>query len=497
MTGDGISLNWKPPGPVAAGFMAAPQGVVAIQGPIGGGKTIACFMKLVRKATEQQPSTLDGVRKFKFCVVRDTYRQLWKTTIPSWHKWVPKTVGEWSGGHNEPANHRILFDYLGERIDLTVQFVAIGDNKAEDVLRGYEVTAFYLNEADLLDEDVFTYARGRVGRYPDMKEGGPTWKGIVLDFNAPEVDSWIYDKFIDNRPEGFAYFNQPSGLSPQAENLANLPAGYYAGQMEGQPAWYIDRMIKNKFGYSREGKPIYPEFNDQLHVASGDLAPAKGLPLVIGLDAGGTPAGVILQRMPNGQWRILDELVVKGDGVVGPSRFAEKLNQLLRETYEGWKATAWADPSAAYGADVDDDELNWIQIVESKTKIRTRAAPTNAPSVRWDAVRNPLQRMIDGHHPGLLLSPTCKMLRKGFNATYRFRKRQGPGNQYDDKADKNDASHPHDALQYAMLGGGEYAEVKGRAKSRSRSRRQRFAITEDDPRGTGIGGRQRYAVVDD
>ncbi|MES2171014.1 MAG: hypothetical protein V4479_09900, partial [Actinomycetota bacterium] len=59
-------------------------------------------------------------------------------------------------------------------VDFTIEFGAIGENAVEDFMRGYEPTAFYLNELDLLARDVFIYAKGRVGRYPDMNEGGPT-----------------------------------------------------------------------------------------------------------------------------------------------------------------------------------------------------------------------------------------------------------------------------------------------------------------------------------
>src|SRR5690606_4374202 len=129
------------------------------------------------------------------------------------------------------------------------------------------------------------------------------------------------------------FHRQPSGFSPQAENRENLPPGYYEAQAVGQPDWYVRRMIRNEFGYSRDGRPVYPEFSDARHVAAEALRPGPGLRLVIGADAGLTPAATIWQRLPNGQWRCLDELVAESGAGMGAKRFGEALNRLLAEPH--------------------------------------------------------------------------------------------------------------------------------------------------------------------
>lgn len=483
MSANGI--RYKPPGPVAGKFFADRHRVSAINGPIGGGKTTAALMRMVFTSFQQQRSFRDGRRKFKLCVVRDTYRQLWKTTIPSWHKRFAAERGRWVGSKDAPALHELEFGPLpdGGFVDFAVEFVAIGENAAEDVLKGYEPTAFYINEADTLDEEVFQIARGRAGRYPDMDVGGPTWYGTVLDFNAPALGNWCYKTFYAKLPEDWSFYRQPSGLDPAAENTANLPPDYYRNQMSGQPDWYVDKFIRNKPGISRSGKPVYSEFNDALHVADHDLAAVDGLPLLIGLDAGGSPAGVIGQRMPDGQWRILDELV--SEQGTGPTRFGDMLAKLLHDRYpqfgtrnpspylghnreEGERYSrhgsirAWADPSALYGADRVNDEMDWTEIVSSRIGLRVDAAPTNNPTARQEAVRVPLTRLIDGK-PGFLLSPRCTVLRDGFNSGYRFKRvRSGGEEKFTEDVDKNEYSHPHDACQYVMSAGGEDLAIRDR-----------------------------------
>ena len=380
---------------------------------------------------------------------------------------MPREVGSFVGSENAPATHRVQFNLSDDTaVDFQADFVGIGENAVEDVLRGYEPTAFYLNEADLLAKEVFTYALGRAGRYPDMSEGGPSWYGVLMDCNAPELSNWLYqDVFTQTAEElaaaGIALFRQPSGLSPQAENLDNLPPGYYANQVATAPDWYVRRMIKNQPGFSRAGKPCYPEFNDALHVPDHDLALVRGLPLIIGMDAGLNPAAAFGQRMPNGAWRIVDELV--GEPGTGPVRFGEALARRLKEPmFDGVGAIrGWADPSAAYGADDKGGELTWIQIVTEKTGLRIDGAPTNKLIPRLEAVRLPITRLIDGQ-PGFLISPRCRVLREGFNAGYRFRKLNPNDERYAEEPEKNAYSHPHDALQYLLSGGGEDAEIRVR-----------------------------------
>ena len=76
-----MNLQWNPPGPVSAAFMNDMADVMALMGPVGSGKTSTCVMKLARIATMQAPAPVDGVRYTKWAVIRDTYRNLNRTTV--------------------------------------------------------------------------------------------------------------------------------------------------------------------------------------------------------------------------------------------------------------------------------------------------------------------------------------------------------------------------------------------------------------------------------
>jgi hypothetical protein len=473
-----LDINWKSPGPICSRFMASKARVQIINGPVGSGKTTAVFMKAVRLACDQQTSkgkTInigDGprpVRKFKLAVIRDTYRQLHKTTIPSWHKRFPPTAGEWIGAADAPCKHRLHFLLAdGTVVDFLAEFAAIGENSVEDFMRGYEPTAFYLNEMDLLAKEVFSFAKGRWGRFPDMSEGGPSWWGILADANAPEFDSWLYrDLFTKSGPELAAedveLFVQPGGLDPQAENSENLPPGYYTDQAKGQPEWYVERMIKNRPGYSRAGKPVHPEFKDHLHVAPKELDPIPGLPLVIGIDPRTRPSAVFMQRLPGSQRRFIDEL--QGDQNMGARRFGNLLAELLHDRFPFVKPGSMrgvVDPSAQYGADREDDEKSWLEIVANITGVRIDPAPTNNLTMRREALKKPFMELIDGA-PAILISPRCKLLRTGLNTGFRYKKLNVSGaERFADEVEKNEYADICEAAEYACLLDGADVEIRER-----------------------------------
>ncbi|MFA7504291.1 MAG: hypothetical protein WCZ28_06295, partial [Burkholderiaceae bacterium] len=90
-------------------------------------------------------------------------------------------------------------------------------------------------------------------------------------------------------------------------------------------------------------------------------------------------------------------------------------------------------------------------------------APAQELDLRLGAVKDELSYMIEAGVPALTIDPSCKLLRKGFASHYRYRKeRVGSLERTSDKPEKNDWSHPHDALQYWLLGKkGRYGAITG------------------------------------
>jgi hypothetical protein len=77
-------------------------------------------------------------------------------------------------------------------------------------------------------------------------------------------------------------------------------------------------------------------------------------------------------------------------------------------------------------------------------------APTNDVLPRLQAVEKQLLRSVGGK-PGLVVDRgRCPVLTEGFLRGYRYRKRRDGS--LTPEPEKNEFSHPHDALQYACLG---------------------------------------------
>lgn len=504
----------KTVGPKASAFISSLALIVGLMGPVGGGKTVAGIAKCFRIAHAQN-AVWDEVRKCyvkrcRIAAVRDTYPNLDRTLIKTWHQWVPKEIGKWSG--EAPRTHKFTINVgrPGTRgfhqIDMEMIFVAIGDHSVEDVLRGFELTALWLNEWDLLPPDLLEFGVGRIGRYPAAFEGGCALAQIFGDFNAPDEDNHTYSLFVDKqidpelarvvmeeaggRRKLIEFFEQPGGLDPGAENLENLPGGrnYYVKQAALMSPDKCRRMVHNKFGAVRDGMPVYPEFSNARHVAEAPLEPIKGLPLRIGIDAGLTPAAVIGQHTKFGQTRLLAELATfleEDDqlAAVGPTAFGEALADLLASRFPGFPVEfAAIDPSAAKGVDGSGNELSWLQTAAkvSKLKIRPAPVPNNDLTIRLEAVRRPLTKTIEGGQPALLICPTMKILRRGFNSGYKYRRTMlaGKEGRYENKPVKNQFSHVHDAAQYLMVTSG-WGRMSGAGVADHLEQGRRSVVTVD------------------
>lgn len=500
--GGGLVKLLKPVGPVAEAFGRSRAFIAGIMGPVGGGKTTECIAKglrvgMAQKAVFDPTRRLAGqdggfVKKCRGVVVRDTYPNLDRTVIKSWQQWFRdpsgKLIGSWSG--EAPRRHSFTVN-IGRpgtkgfyQLDMEVIFTAIGEHAVEDVLRGLEVTWIWLNEWDLLPREILEVGVGRLGRYPSVVETGVpcVFSQMFGDFNAPEEDNHLYDLFVDRKVDtGLAealqaelgdqplieFFRQPGAREAGAENIANLPPGYYAKQLlaMARSPDKIARLIDNKWGAVRSGMPVYPEFSDQLHVAPEKLTPIPGVPLRIAMDAGLTPAALIAQHNSLGQTLVLAELATfleEGDQLasVGPTAFGEALADLLASRFPGFAVEfATVDPAAAQGTDGSGNEMTWLQIAAKVSKLRIRPAPVpnNSLDVRLEAVRRPLRRLVEGGRPSLLISPECRVLRRGFNSGYVYRRTAlaGSDSRYENKPVKNQYSHVHDALQYLMVASGE------------------------------------------
>lgn len=451
-----IEIRMKPQGQTLAKYMLSWLRVMFIMGPLGSGKTIQTCEKLFQAMINQEPNA-QGIRPTRWYAVRNTYMDLTGTTIKDWLSLFGE-LGKYKEGSKTPPTHYLKFRLEdGTRVDAELIFLALDRPEHVRKLRGAQVTGFWLNEVKELYKAVVDMCDLRHGRYPSMASGGvdPTWHGMMGDTNAMDEDHWYYRLAEEEALEDWEFFRQPGGVmrigdgeflpNPNAENLNNLPDGYYTIGMQGKSRDWIAVNLGNEYGSVMEGKPVYPEYNDGIHLAKAPLEPYRKLPLLLGWDFGRTPCVIIGQLTLRGQLRILDELVSENMGI---RTFATTIvPAFMAKKYPGMTYNSHGDPA---GVTKEGNEKSaFMELLAAGFK--TYPARTNYFSPRRESVAGFLTKLVDGE-PAFLLSPTCKVLRKGFLGGYHFRRMQVPGDErFTEEADKNAYSHPHDGLQYLAL----------------------------------------------
>jgi hypothetical protein len=275
---------------------------------------------------------------------------------------------------------------------------------------------------------------------------------------------WLYSKWQDDptgqeKYETLGYYQQPSGFSPLAENIANLPGqrGYYTNLAKGKKEEWIKQFIEVQWGYSLKGKPVYRSFNPVIHVSSRPLIYNPHLPLVMGFDAGLTPAGVFGQMSPHGQLMVLAELTSSS---MGAKRFCNELAKpILAMRFPNPALLIAADPATNQRSQTD--EVTVKRILEEEMGVKVHAQGTNALAARLDAVDHFLTRLTD-NGPALIIDPDCVTLIRGFKSGYRYP--VSNKGQIGDSPEKNDYSHVHDAMQYLCqeFMGGEIRDARRR-----------------------------------
>lgn len=468
-----IDFLYEPQGATLEQYILSKDRRTIIRGPLGSGKTNASCWKGFRIINEQAPDAA-GVRKSRGIAVRNTYGDLLSTTIKDWLDMFGD-LGRYVGGGREPPTHYLSYDLEdGTTVEAEVVFIAF--DRPEDVkkARGLQATWVWLNEVKELSKPVIDMLDLRVGRYP--KDVPATWYGVFGDTNAPDNDHWLYTLAEETKPDGWTFLTQPGGVirvgdhwevNPNAENLVNLPPGYYENGLQGKSEDWIKVNLANEYGFVMDGKPIHPDYRDSFHCKVFDLNPR--LPILVGMDFGLTPAATFGQRYPMGGWRIRSELIATR---MGAQNFGAEIQRHLAEKYTGFEfGGLWGDPAGE--AEAQTDEKTPFQILRA-LNIDAKPAPTNDTALRYGAVDATLTRVIDGA-PGLLVHPDCRILRKALAGGYCFRRLQVSGDRYANKADKNMYSHVAESLQYLLVGAGEHKPLVQRVRTTPRPKR---AITD-------------------
>jgi hypothetical protein len=438
--------------PTVARFMKSGSFGRIIAGPVGSGKTTGCMFELFRRACEQQRGP-DGYRYTRFAIVRQTLKQLKDTVLKDITSWL-------DGMARYKVSDNTIYVEIG---DVRSEWLLIPLDDAEDQRRllSMQLTGAWLSEAIEMDVGIVPPLSGRCGRFP--KEGA-TWFGLIADTNMPtEGSDW--HKFMELEvPAEWQIFVQPGGMEPDAENLAwltqtpetlKLPEDDPVRQAQGRK--YYERLAKNpspdwvkryvhaQYGEDPSGTAVFREsFKLNFHVVD-EVEPVQGHPLIIGQDFGRDPWSVITQVDHFGALRVLGEVEATD---IGLQQHIERslVPTLMTERYLGKRSAVVGDPAGvAKGSIYEETSFDALK----RMGFMAFPAPTNELDARLRAVEAFLLQQRNGGPALIIDRKRCPTIVRAMSGGYRFGKTRA--GQRKPTPEKNEWSHPMDALQYAAL----------------------------------------------
>jgi hypothetical protein len=468
---------YEPDGAVLTKFLMSDCKVDIVQGPIGSGKTNAMFRRLGRHAMQQTPSPRDGLRRTRWAIIRNTFPELKRTTIPTWRRvWPANLYGDVKMG--SPPRHEIAF---GD-VRIEVDFLALDDEDDIKKLRSADYTGAAVHEVQYIDLPLFREVRSRTNRFPAESDGGATWHGVIADANVPDEDHWLAmmtgqvdmpeGMTLEERralqwPSHWGFFLQPPAslkirdnrgaflrheINLDAENLRWLASDYYLDLLDGNSQDWIDNRLGNETILVIDGSPVWPMFRRDFHVAREPLRPVRGHDVMVWLDFGRVyPAALFAQEI-NGRINVQHEILGFNEGA---TLFAPKVKRFLEQHYEGCAFRCVGDPK---GRDKGQATEQSAYDVFKFNGMPVTPAPVagNDISTRIEAVAYALNDNPRGVNR-LVISPLCRTLIVGMAGRYHLVKEED--GELRPKKDKY--SNLCDCLQYGCLSLGEGRRMIG------------------------------------
>jgi len=432
-------------------------------GARGTGKSGSCIMEGLRAASKQNLSRT-GVRRSKFLVLRDTYRQLETTTIPSFKKWLGP-VSRISGQYPIRALTRIpSLNHDGTAVEMETIFLAMDGENIIDNLMSFEASFAWINEARAIERsDIVNMVLSSCGRFPSKDEEGCPAKFVVMDSNPPDENHWWYHADMVERPDGWGFYTQEPPLNyllegqrsffthnvsdyepnPRATyaNIQNSGYSYWLDQIPGASDAFIRTMVMGRYGTFVAGKPVYGHAWTEDVIAKEPIKFVQPIDLVIGIDTSGLHPGAAFGQMYGGTLRVLEELHVAD---VPFEEFVDgALIPFVMERFPGASVTCSLDPSNPRSGIGGKTAM---QILRDRG-IRAVLAPVanNNLNQRIGYVTKFLVR-----RNAMVINKHCRLLIDGFRGKYHYEKMEqhGLAEAFKPKPVKDKYADVHDGLQY-------------------------------------------------
>jgi len=436
-------LDYIPP-PTIEKFMHDDEHLVrTIVGPIGSGKSMGCIMEILRRSCMQKP--YNGTRYTRWAVIRNTLQQLRLTVLADIQQYLSPIV------HYYVTDSTIQIRAPlpdGTRVHSDIIMIPLDTKDDVRRLLSTQLSGAWVNELREVPIEIVSALLGRLGRYPSKTMGGPSWFGLINDCNPWDTESPYHDRMVLNPDPKWALYHQPSGIGPDAENVENLPPGYYDNLAGDRDQDWVSVHVESEWGVSNAGQAVFRRtFHAPTHVKDMGVVVNPQRPVMVGMDFGRTPCAVIGQHDAYGRAIVMKEVVTESMGLI--QMIEEYLKPILTDyPYANKRIFIVGDPAGAQKSQLTE-ETNFDVLKEAG--FMAYPASTNSIEPRLLAVDRLFRQTVAGEPAIQISREGCPTLITALGNKYRYRrKRDGQMEDFPEKL------HPWsdivDALQYFCLG---------------------------------------------
>lgn len=210
------------------------------------------------------------------------------------------------------------------------------------------------------------------------------------------------------------------------------------------------RMEYEKSWETFDGKPVYEDFNERIHVTHVRPKAQVGLPLLLGWDSSGLTPACVIAQLQGDRLFVLREIIGMGMGAV---RFVPYVAQEIKvnfpqiQTLE--QTISFIDPAGLKRSETN--EQTYIQYIYSGGFKNVRPGPMTWEK-RKEAVDEFLVGLSGGEPKITFYEQDCPILVAGAKGGYRYPDSVSSAEPDKVRPVKDIHSHPHDGLQY-LCGG--------------------------------------------
>jgi hypothetical protein len=257
---------------------------------------------------------------------------------------------------------------------------------------------FFIDEAEEIDEEIFTALIGRLSLKNSACVG---W----LVSNPPNTDHWLYRTFNDNPDNSYQVF-----YASTYENKANLPQDYIAS-LEKLPESWRKKYLEGHWGFTPDGRPFYQGFIESLHKKK--LEPIKDRYIYRSFDYGyNFPFCSFHQLDAKGRWLIISEIMGREITI---EKFGEYIKTYCAEHFPGFSFQDFGDPAGLQKS--DKSERTSVEILNSLGIYPVSKVSTYRE--RKEIIERKLSTLVEGI-PMLQIDESCKIIIDGFLGGYHY-----------------------------------------------------------------------------